>query len=130
MKDDSHPFFTRILPALLYLLLMFSVSSIPSLTPPRIGFSWDDKIYHFIEYAGLAFFLFRATGYWMRSGSLTVRSGLAFAAGAIAGAADELLQLLVPKRACQVEDWAADVAGLLAMLVIVVIVRLYVHRRR
>ncbi len=80
--------------------------------PTWVGLSGSnlDKIVHFGLYLGLGLTLGRAarisgfTGVTMLLGLLL--AGIAFAA------VDELLQNWVPRRAPQMADWLADVAGL------------------
>lgn len=119
MQEGTKRFLYRTLPVIIYLVLVFTVSSMPSLVPPRLGFSWEDKIYHFCEYAGLAFFLFRALGFWPKFNVYLRRTLLTLATGAAIGAIDELHQIYIPGRASQFGDWLADVGGLVFALVII-----------
>jgi VanZ family protein len=103
----------------LFILLLTSVP-----LPTMVGLSGSnlDKLVHFGLYLGLGLTLGRAAlisgyrGVAMLLGLLL--AGIAFAA------VDELLQNWVPRRAPQMADWLADVAGLVTGYV------LYVARRR
>lgn len=72
--------------------------------PPLPGQS--DKVVHFSGYASLG-----AALAWAARVS-TVRRALKWAAVAsMIGAVDELHQLFIPSRSCDVRDWMADTAG-------------------
>ncbi len=104
--------FVRIhLPALLMALVIFVLSSIPSLEGPDLGFQFQDKIYHFFEYAVFGFLLLRSFGDRVRIRRWAVLS--AFCAGAVFAGLDELHQSLVPGREADWADFLADSAGLL-----------------
>lgn len=108
MADSRRRFLKYIIPAVVYMAAIFTVSSIPGVRPPRLGVSWDDKVYHFIEYAGLGYFLFRAFLYWGRTRLPRTRLILSIFLGAIIGAADEMYQVRIPNRAGQFDDWIVD----------------------
>ncbi len=103
-------------------LVILLLTSVP--LPTMVGLSGSnlDKLVHFGLYLGLGLTLGRAAlisgfrGSAMLLGLLL--TGIAFAA------VDELLQNWVPRRAPQMADWLADVAGLVTGYV------LYVARRR
>ena len=61
------------LPAWLWGLLIFVLTSLPKLSPPSLGFELEDKLYHLIVYAVWAFLspapLYRAAGSLSASGS-------------------------------------------------------------
>lgn len=103
-------------------LVILLLTSVP--LPTMVGLSGSnlDKLVHFGLYLGLGLTLGRAAlisgfrGSAMLLGLLL--AGIAFAA------VDELLQNWVPRRAPQMADWLADVAGLVTGYV------LYVARRR
>jgi VanZ family protein len=95
----------RWLAALLWALLIFGLSSIPSLGT-GLG-AWDEVLRtgaHFAEYAVLGGLL----AWWLRRPAVAVAAGSAYAV------TDELHQALVPGRAASVVDWAVDTLGVLA----------------
>jgi len=104
--------------ALVYLFAIFVLSSIPSLTPPPLGFGWQDKFYHFLEYAVLSLLLFLAfrnskRGSWKRKTHiLTVTIAVLYAAS------DEIHQSFVTNRNGDFWDWVADVAGIITVQLI------------
>lgn len=93
-----------------YVLLIFVVSSIPSLTAPGPEFVPKDKIAHVAEYFILGVLLFKGIG-WTVTTSRAATFGFLVAVGASVGALDELYQSFVPGRMMSVYDWIADAAG-------------------
>jgi VanZ family protein len=93
-----------------YVVLIFLVSSIPSLTVPGSRFLFTDKIAHLVEYSLLGALLYRAFGgrlghsRWLELLFIVV-------IGASVGALDEVYQSFVPGRVMSVYDWSADVIG-------------------
>ena len=72
------------------------------------GSNWD-KVAHLIAYAGLGFLLACVFGRCDRS---KVRlCAIVLGLSVFYGAADELIQMLVPGRTADWMDWVADIAG-------------------
>ena len=106
----SGRFFRLFLPVLLYMTVIFLLSSSSRISPPfadRLSF---DKIYHVIEYAVLGYLLLRALeqGFYMQGVTMII---LAFGIGAAFGMSDELHQYFVPGRIFSYWDFAADTVG-------------------
>jgi VanZ family protein len=97
------------LPPILYLALIFWLSSQPApfLTPP--SFRFGDKVAHFAGYAVLGALLCRA----FAGSGLSPSAALALAAitSCLYGASDEWHQSLVPHRVADATDWLADTIG-------------------
>lgn len=111
MSEGFKRFMIHHLPALLYAALIFYVSGLRSISPPSIGFTWDDKIYHFGEYAMLSFFVFIALKYYRHE---PIRKYIHIAAIIIAcvfAVSDEIHQYFVPGRDSQIGDFIADSLG-------------------
>jgi VanZ family protein len=90
---------------------IFWLSSKPSLEPPFILFAHQDKVFHFLEFAGLGFALHLNRDMWRNRPFLwSSLSGLCCAA------LDEVHQHYVPGRYCDILDFSADAAGLLTSL--------------
>jgi len=117
------------MPAVIYMAAIFTLSSIQGLKPPRLGVSWEDKVYHFIEYAGLGFLLFRAFLYWQKTSLPKIRLILSILLGSLIGAADELYQIRVPNRAGQFDDWLVDAIAVMVSAVVVFLFCLWRKRR-
>lgn len=99
-------------PAWFWAILIFIGSSLPGLTAPDLGFQWEDKLAHLIEFAVFGFVLMRA---FSNSKNLFFRRHawlLALLVGIIYGALDELHQRLVPGRSADLADWIADALGI------------------
>jgi VanZ family protein len=89
--------------------VIFAFSSITRLPEPPGGLNYSEA--HMIEYGGLALLTLRAlaAGRWSE-----VRAPIAIGAVVIAlayGLTDEVHQLFVPGRECDLRDLAADAAG-------------------
>lgn len=100
----------RLLPVIFYVVLIFAVSSIPSLTAPGPGFVPKDKIAHTIEYFVLGVLLFKAVG-WTVTTSRVAAFAFLFTIGVSIAAIDEIYQSFVPGRMMSVWDWCADALG-------------------
>jgi VanZ family protein len=99
-------------PSVAYASLIFILSSIPTLKAPDLGISFEDKIYHILEYAGFGILLQRGTE---MSGGRSLKRLLSISVlGVCYGASDEIHQLFVPGRECDLVDFFADAAGVLS----------------
>jgi VanZ family protein len=67
-----------------------------------------DKVLHCTAFAGLTFLAGRMS---LRSAGTAWSLVAVFLAAGVYATADELSQLLVPLRVCDVHDWLADVCG-------------------
>jgi VanZ family protein len=97
------------LPVATYAALIFTLSSIPTLSPPG-DLAFSDKVAHFVEYAILGGLLARAWGRTLAGGGKSRRIVLALMLGAAVGALDELFQGTVGRNR-SLFDWSADTAG-------------------
>jgi VanZ family protein len=96
------------LPPLLYMLLIFYLSSQPAPLPVLTEHVWD-KALHFPEYLVLCTLLVRAL---RGEGVTTPRAALlALLLTSAYGASDEFHQSFVPERTADVYDWVADSTG-------------------
>lgn len=96
-------------PALLWMGIIFTLSSIPSPFLPKVGGEPRNLLFHIIEYAILAFLLLRAT------------EGNELLVGAISlgwATLDEWHQNFVPGRACSLLDILADMFGFALVLIL------------
>ena len=96
----------RWLPALLWLAVVFTLTSIPNPGTPDVP--GGDKAAHAIMYG-----VFGATvAYALASGPWSAgRLAAAFAVTAAIAAVDEWHQRFIPGRSAAVGDWVADVVG-------------------
>jgi VanZ family protein len=101
------------IPAILYSVLIFGISSIPQTKLPRLDILNFDKLNHLIEYTFYAMTLFLAFSNAKSekiikyAGLLTILTGLLF------GITDEIHQIFVPGREFSMFDYAADTLGIL-----------------
>lgn len=88
--------------------------------PAWVGVSGShlDKLVHFALYLGLGLALGRAARISGFTGIPVMTAVLL--AGTVFAAADELMQYWIPRRAPQLADWLADVAGLVTGYVLYV----------
>jgi VanZ family protein len=104
-------------PPLLYMVLIFVVSSLEQPPLPMPEFEWltIDKLYHFIEYVILSGLVARAL---VKAKPPVVPARLVWHVAAVFsilyGASDEWHQTFVPGRFATVADWVADVLGSIA----------------
>jgi len=101
------------LPVAAYAALIFTLSSVPQLTPPT-GVNHVDKLVHFVEYGILGALLARAFGHTLPGGRPLFHTLLAVAIGGAVAAADEVYQGTVGRER-DVLDWAADMVGLVVV---------------
>jgi len=124
MSSAPHPPLGRLiyLAAILYALAIFFISSIPGLTPPTLGFVWEDKFYHFLEFGILGLLLYLAfsrrvyprhkKAFW-----------LALAIGILYAAVDEIHQLRVANRQADFWDFIADSVGIITFATVTYLVQ-------
>ena len=111
------------LPAALYYGLIYFLSDQPQIRIP-LAFPLQDKIFHFVIYAGFGVCLLfglariRLPGTRQRFGTLIVL-------GALGAGLDEFHQAFVPGRTADIMDILADMLGILAAWLIV---RFLTHR--
>lgn len=99
--------------AVIYLLVLFTVTHIPGL--PTSGFSFSDKVQHFCGYSALTFLVL--LGWELTMGVLEAKHYFAvWLAGTLYAIVDEVTQIPVG-RTCDVNDWAADMCGILAGMI-------------
>jgi len=113
----------RILPVVVYVLLIFFVSTRPNLKPPGPEFPLKDKAAHFSEYCLLGVLLFRGIG-WTASRHRPTTFLFLLSVGASVGAMDEIIQSYVPGRSMSIYDWLADFSGVALGVAVFVFTRL------
>jgi VanZ family protein len=100
--------------AAVYLLVLFAATHVPGL--PTSGFSVSDKLEHFCGYGLLTVFIL--VGWELTIGVLQAKHYFAvWLAGTLYAIVDEVTQIPVG-RTCDVNDWAADMLGVLAGMIV------------
>jgi VanZ family protein len=112
------------LPPLLWALLIYISSSIPSERLPAIRIVSADKVVHFLVFFVLAWLVDRSLRNmpavpWAARHHLVLTIGLT----TVYGALDEVHQMFVPGRNPSLLDLAADLAGAVLLVVIVAVRR-------
>lgn len=98
-------------PAVVYVALIFAVSSIPGSVFCEMPFRIFDKAAHMVEFTGLGLFLMIAFRGSLADALRPHALLFALGAGFLIGVLDELYQLTVPGRSVEFLDWVADVVG-------------------
>jgi len=115
--------------ALVYAVLIFIISSIPQITLPFLGFTLEDKVYHFLEYAIFSFLLFLA--FFKSQRDFFRRNVFLFSSliGIIYAYSDEFHQRFVPGRLYDLYDFLADCLGIILIQTILWGYREWKNRR-
>jgi VanZ family protein len=103
------------LPMLLYMLLIFCISSSSKISAPDFGFQPQDKLYHFLFYTIFGYLIGRAFYYQKKSPFLHINYfvlGIIF--GAVYALSDEFHQNFVIGRVMSIGDFIADTLGVIA----------------
>ncbi|MBP7216987.1 MAG: VanZ family protein [Candidatus Omnitrophica bacterium] len=100
------------LPVALYAIIIFSVSSIPGEAIPYV-FSFQDVVFHIIEYAIFAFLLNRAFKAQFPAYGYARRVKWVFLLIALYALTDEFHQSFTPERYSSLTDVAFDMTGVL-----------------
>lgn len=108
-----------------YWLALFCATHLPSSALPSMRGS--DKLYHFAAFAGLAFLLAWALPTRARWGRHLAIAGFV---AVVYAAVDELTQHFIPGRACELNDFLADSAGIATGLAAYTITRLLLAQHR
>ncbi|MFC1568911.1 VanZ family protein [bacterium] len=103
-------------PTLAYMILIIILSSIPSMRPPDLGLSIEDKIAHLLEYGVLGALLARSV---LLRKPFSIRLFIwIFLFGSLFGVSDEIYQKFVPNRNASPWDALADTIGVFFGLLI------------
>lgn len=125
-----HTFVRNQLPAILWALLIFGLSSIPGPKMPEFAFEIPDKVEHASVFFFLSLFVYRAFRYQQRYPWLSTYSLLiSLALTVVYGALDETHQIFVPGRDPDVFDFLADGTGAALFVALEHILRIWKARR-
>jgi len=109
-------FFYFQFPWLFLMIVIFVQSSIGSLNLPDIEFDLADKLVHFVVFGILGILLARG----IRNSNIKFLKDnflyLTILICIIFGASDEIHQYYVPGRHSSLEDWIADIFGIIIMV--------------
>ena len=126
---EKHKKYLVYLPLVLYWLLILTLTSLPGADVPNIHI--NDKIEHMLAYGGLGFLL---------NLSLRIQNKFTFIKNYPAwfsilivsayGALDELHQLFIPDRSCDILDWSADTIGVIIGVTVMTLLILAVEKKQ
>ncbi len=119
----------KILTLILYVLLIFFMSTRSDFQPPGPDFEMKDKLAHAGEYFVLGLLLFGGIG-WTVTRSKAITFLFLFAVGVSIAALDELVQSFTPDRQMDFYDWIADAVGLAVGVGLCVIAGLGTKQRK
>ncbi|UCE66861.1 MAG: VanZ family protein [Candidatus Zixiibacteriota bacterium] len=97
------------IPAMLWAVMIFIVSSIPDLSTPSLGFKFTDKMAHFGEFFFLGLLVTHAFSKWNISPVKVF--WISACVSGLYGVMDEFHQLFVPGRQTDGFDMLADILG-------------------
>jgi VanZ family protein len=101
----------RKLPPLLYALAILSLSLLKNPPAPDLGISWEDKIYHCMEYFVFGLLVARAFPGFSVQPRRRSKIAMLILFGILYSAIDETIQYFVPGRDSSVWDSLADTIG-------------------
>ena len=96
---------------LAYAAVILIISSIPDLNPPQLGFEFQDKLYHFIEYGIFSILLFFSLLNSSRDFFRKYVLVISIFIGASYAIIDEIHQRFIPGRSADILDFVADFLG-------------------
>lgn len=122
---ERHKVVLVYLPLVFYWILLFTLTSLPSQSVPSVGV--NDKVEHLLAYFGLSFLMYLALLFQKKSITLKKNAllfTLLFVLGY--GILDEVHQLLIPGRSCELLDFMADMlGGIIGIIIVKILIHLY-----
>lgn len=119
LKFDKNLLYRR-LPPLIYALLILSLSLLKNPPAPNLGISWEDKIYHCLEYFVFGLLMARAFPGFNTQPRRGFKIAMLILFGILYSAADEIIQYFVPGRDSSVWDSLADTIGFTLSVFVVI----------
>ena len=118
------------IPLLIYWIILLVLTTLPGKDLPKTGI--NDKIEHFSAYFLLGFLLSLALLF--QNKFLRIKKNFALFTGFIIGlyaALDELHQLFVPGRDCDIFDWTADMIGAsIGILLVIFLLKIFQYDQK
>ena len=113
------------LPLIFYWILLFTLTTLPTQSIPSVGV--NDKLEHTLAYFGLSFLLY-LTLLFQKKSIMLKKYAMLFTLLIVIfyGALDEVHQLLIPGRSCELLDFLADMlGGILGIVLLKILIRVY-----
>ena len=126
---EQHKNYLVYLPLILYWLLIFVLTSLPGNDLPNVKLS--DKIEHFLAFGGLGFLLNLSLR--IQNKFTLVKKYPAWSIILIVSAyaaLDEIHQIWIPDRTCDIKDWMADTVGVTIGVIIMTILIMVVEKKQ
>jgi len=102
------------------MLIIFVQSSFPSITLPKVEIISADKIVHMGVYGLLAVLCYISLIHLTEKNTFSLSPfSWSFVIASLYGASDEVHQYYVPNRSAEVQDWIADVAGIVIAVLLI-----------
>ena len=113
MNSQRYRFLIYQFPAILWAVIILTVSSIPQFAGIKPGWTKYDKIIHVIEYGVFGFLLTRALYFQDNSRIKKIAVILSILIGGVFAGLDEIHQRFIPGRFESLGDFVADLSGIL-----------------
>ena len=118
MKYKS--FFKYHFPFLLWMVIIFVQSSFPAIELPEVEVISADKIAHMGVYGLLAVLCYISLIHLTENNTFSLSPfSWSFVIASLYGATDEIHQYYVPNRSSEIQDWLADVTGIVIMVLLI-----------
>ena len=127
---ERHKVVLIYLPLVFYWIFLFTLTTLPTHSVPAVGV--NDKVEHMLAYFGLSFLLYLALLFQKKSSTLKKNAILftllfVFAYGIL----DEVHQLLIPGRSCELLDFLADILGsVIGVIVLKILIKFYKYQEQ
>ncbi|MDR3610846.1 MAG: VanZ family protein [Ignavibacteriaceae bacterium] len=126
---ELHKKYLVYLPLVLYWLLILTLTSLPGYDVPDVKI--NDKIEHLMAFGGLGFLLNLSLRIQNKFTLIKKHPAISTILIVSAYAAfDELHQLFIPERTCDILDWTADTIGVIIGVILMTILIFVFERKR
>jgi VanZ family protein len=126
---ELHKKYLVYLPLVLYWLLILTLTSLPGYDVPDVKI--NDKIEHLMAFGGLGFLLNLSLRIQNKFTLIKKHPAISTILIVSAYAAfDELHQLFIPGRTCDILDWTADTIGVIIGVILMTILIFAFERKR
>lgn len=122
---ERHKIVLVYLPLIFYWIILFTLTTLPAYSVPAVGV--NDKFEHLLAYFGLSFLLyltllFQKKSVFLKNNAVLFTLLFVFAYGIL----DEVHQLMIPGRSCELLDFLADLlGGIIGIIVLKILIRFY-----
>ena len=122
---ERHKVLLVYLPLIFYWIILFTLTTLPTESVPSVGVS--DKVEHLLAYFVLSILLyltllFQRKSVLLKNYAMLFTILIVFAYGII----DELHQLMIPGRSCELLDFLADmIGGIIGIIIVKILFSFY-----